>query len=56
MSERILDDSASGTLAIGDHTVRRLAFGAMRVSGARNAEGVRDRDEATRLSHVGPAE
>ena len=46
MSERILDDSASGTLTIGDLTVRRLGFGAMRVSGARNAEGVRDRDEA----------
>jgi pyridoxine 4-dehydrogenase len=49
MSARILDDDATGTLTIGDHTVRRLAFGAMRVSGARNAEGVRDRDEATRL-------
>jgi pyridoxine 4-dehydrogenase len=49
MSDRILDDSTSGTFTIGDHTVRRLAFGAMRVSGARNAEGVRDRDEATQL-------
>ena len=48
-TDHVLDDSTSGTFTIGDHTVRRMAFGAMRVSGARNAEGVRDRDEATRL-------
>ncbi len=44
-----LDDHVVGTVTIGDHTVRRLGFGAMRVSGARNAEGVRDRQEAIRL-------
>jgi pyridoxine 4-dehydrogenase len=49
MSERVLADDTVGTITIGDHTVRRLAFGAMRVSGARNAEGVRDRDEAAQL-------
>lgn len=38
-----------GTVRIGDHDIRRLGFGAMRVSGARNAEGVRDREEARRL-------
>lgn len=37
------------TLQIGDHTVRRLGFGAMRISGARNANGVRDREEARAL-------
>jgi pyridoxine 4-dehydrogenase len=46
---RILDDDATGTIGIGGATVRRLGFGAMRVSGARNAEGVRDREEAVRL-------
>jgi aryl-alcohol dehydrogenase-like predicted oxidoreductase len=49
MSDRVLDDTAAGTFTIGDHTVRRLGFGAMRVSGARNANGVRDRDEAVKL-------
>ncbi len=49
MSDRVLADDTSGTVTIGDHSVRRMAFGAMRVSGARNAEGVRDRDEAARL-------
>ena len=29
--------------------MRRLGFGAMRISGARNAEGVRDRDTASEL-------
>ena len=46
---RKLDDDTNGSVTIGDHTVRRMAFGAMRVSGARNAAGVRDRDEAIRL-------
>lgn len=49
MEQQRLDDSTTGTFTIGDKSVRRLAFGAMRVSGARNAEGVRDRDEARRL-------
>jgi len=47
---RVLADDTVGTFPIGgDLTVRRLGFGAMRISGARNAEGVRDRDEARRL-------
>ncbi|MCW2620919.1 MAG: putative oxidoreductase [Frankiales bacterium] len=46
---RILTDDTVGTVALGDRKVRRLGFGAMRISGARNAEGVRDRDEARRL-------
>jgi aryl-alcohol dehydrogenase-like predicted oxidoreductase len=49
MSDQILADDSVGTFTIGDLTVRRLGFGAMRISGARNAEGVRDRDEARRL-------
>ena len=49
MTERLLEDDTVGTIAIGDHKVRRLGFGAMRASGARNAEGVRDRAEAARL-------
>lgn len=45
-----LSDAAVGTVTFGgDRTVRRLGFGAMRVSGARNADGVRDRDVAVRL-------
>jgi pyridoxine 4-dehydrogenase len=46
---RKLNDDTNGSVTIGDHTVRRMAFGAMRVSGARNTAGVRDRDEAIRL-------
>lgn len=50
MRDRVLDDAIVGTVTIGgDLTVRRLGFGSMRISGARNAEGVRDRDEARRL-------
>lgn len=49
MGNRTLTDDTVGTVTVGDHAVRRMAFGAMRVSGARNAEGVRDRDEAARL-------
>jgi len=47
---RTLDDTAVGTFKLGDHSVRRLGFGAMRISGARNAEGVRDREAAVRLT------
>ena len=50
MSDRVLDDATVGTVTIGgDLTVRRLGFGSMRISGARNAEGVRDRDTARQL-------
>ncbi len=50
MSDRILTDDTVGTFSIGgDLAVRRLGFGAMRISGARNGEDVRDRDEARRL-------
>jgi aryl-alcohol dehydrogenase-like predicted oxidoreductase len=49
MSDRVLADATNGTFTIGDRTIRRMGFGAMRVSGARNAEGVRDRDEARAL-------
>lgn len=50
MTERILTDDAVGTFTIGgDLTVRRLGFGAMRISGARGPAGVRDRDTARRL-------
>jgi pyridoxine 4-dehydrogenase len=44
-----LDDSAAGTVAIGGLRVRRLGYGAMRVSGARNAAGARDRAEAIKI-------
>lgn len=51
MTDRKLDDAASGTLTLGgDLTVRRLGFGAMRISSARNAAGEVDREEAIRLS------
>jgi pyridoxine 4-dehydrogenase len=49
MDNRSLDDEAAGTVALGELRVRRLGFGAMRISGTRNAAGVRDRDEAARL-------
>jgi pyridoxine 4-dehydrogenase len=46
---RKLADETVGTFTIGgDLTVRRLGFGAMRISGAR-AGGVRDRDEARKI-------
>ena len=41
-----LDDTTVGTVDIAGRTVRRLGFGAMRISGARNAEGGRDREVA----------
>jgi aryl-alcohol dehydrogenase-like predicted oxidoreductase len=44
-----LDDATNGTARLGDLTVRRMAFGAMRISGARNADGVRDREEAVKM-------
>jgi aryl-alcohol dehydrogenase-like predicted oxidoreductase len=44
-----LDDITVGTVAIGRLHVRRLGYGAMRVSGARNAAGVRDRAEAIKI-------
>jgi len=47
---RTLDDTVVGTFKLGDRSVRRLGFGAMRISGARNAEGVRDRETAVRLT------
>jgi pyridoxine 4-dehydrogenase len=47
---RRLDDSSAGTITLGDVAVRRLGFGAMRISGARNGEGKRDRGEAIRLT------
>jgi pyridoxine 4-dehydrogenase len=46
---KAVTDETVGTLTIGDTSVRRLGFGAMRISGARDAEGVRDRAEAIRL-------
>ncbi len=50
MSEDVLNDDTVGTFTIGsDLTVRRLGFGAMRISGARNPEGARDRDAARNL-------
>lgn len=46
----VLDDTTAGTIGLGnDLRVRRLGLGAMRVSGARNADGVRDRGEAIKL-------
>jgi pyridoxine 4-dehydrogenase len=41
---RRLQDETVGTVAIGDHEVRRLGFGAARVSGARDGYGRRDRE------------
>lgn len=50
MTGKKLDDKATGTLTLGgDLTVRRLGFGAMRISSARNAQGEVDRNEAHRL-------
>jgi aryl-alcohol dehydrogenase-like predicted oxidoreductase len=44
-----LEDQTVGTVTVGDLAVRRLGFGAMRISSARNPEGKRDRAEAVRL-------
>jgi len=46
---RSLEDTTAGTVELAGKKVRRLGFGAMRVSGARNAAGVRDRGEAIAL-------
>jgi pyridoxine 4-dehydrogenase len=46
---RVLSDDTTGTITIGDMVVRRLAFGAMRISGARTADGTRDREAAREL-------
>jgi pyridoxine 4-dehydrogenase len=45
-----LDDTSPGMITIGDLRVRRLGFGAMRISGARDAAGTRSRDEAIALT------
>jgi aryl-alcohol dehydrogenase-like predicted oxidoreductase len=45
----VLDDASVGTVAIGRRRVRRLGFGAMRISRARNAEGLPDRGMAVEL-------
>jgi aryl-alcohol dehydrogenase-like predicted oxidoreductase len=50
MTARTLDDTTAGTIRLGDLEVRRLGFGAMRISSARNAEGKIDRAEAVKLS------
>jgi pyridoxine 4-dehydrogenase len=51
MTARTLDDDVTGTIAIGSElTVRRLGFGAMRISSARNTAGEIDRAEAIRLN------
>ena len=44
-----LDDTTVGTVDIAGRTIRRLGFGAMRISGARNNEGERDREMAKAL-------
>jgi aryl-alcohol dehydrogenase-like predicted oxidoreductase len=44
-----LNDATVGTVDIAGKTVRRLGFGAMRISGARNTQGVRDREVARNL-------
>jgi aryl-alcohol dehydrogenase-like predicted oxidoreductase len=55
MSERILSDDTAGVARLGDLSVRRLGFGAMRIwpgvsdAGPRNAAGEPDREAAIRL-------
>jgi len=41
-----LTDTNTGTLRLGDHSVRRLGFGAMRITGAGVWGEPEDRDEA----------
>jgi pyridoxine 4-dehydrogenase len=48
-ARRVLDDATVGTVAIGERRVRRLGFGAMRVSDAKGVDGIRDRDLAIEL-------
>lgn len=50
MAAKVLDNTTVGTIAIGDKAVRRLGFGAMRISGARDAAGIRSRDAAIALT------
>jgi len=51
MTDMRLDDKTVGTLRLGDLAVRRLGFGAMRISSARNpANQVVDRAEAVKLA------
>jgi pyridoxine 4-dehydrogenase len=45
----VLDDATVGTVAIGHRRVRRLGFGAMRVSRARDARGQNDHGVALEL-------
>jgi len=45
----VITDELVGVVTFGDRTVRRLGLGAMRISGARNADGVRDREVARAL-------
>jgi len=45
----VLADTTVGIVAVGDRRVRRMGFGAMRISGARDAGGVRDRGLAVEL-------
>jgi aryl-alcohol dehydrogenase-like predicted oxidoreductase len=45
----VLDDTVAGTVRIGARRVRRMGFGAMRISGARDADGVRVRARAVEL-------
>jgi pyridoxine 4-dehydrogenase len=48
--DQILTDATVGTLTLGGElNVRRLGFGAMRISAARNRSGVRDRETARQL-------
>ena len=49
MTTKPLDDLSTGTVDLAGKRVRRLGFGAMRVSAARNADGVRDREEARQI-------
>jgi len=44
-----LEDPTVGTVAVGDRHARRLGFGAMRIAGARDAAGRRDRSLAVEL-------
>jgi pyridoxine 4-dehydrogenase len=48
-TNRMLGDETAGTVVVGDRRVRRMGFGAMRISGARNASGVRDRGTGVEL-------
>jgi pyridoxine 4-dehydrogenase len=49
VTSEVLADESVGTVRVGHRRVRRLGYGAMRVSGARDAHGVRDRASALAL-------